>query len=175
MKNEAMLKKLLALSKYGVEGEKANAQKILDKLLKKYEIDLEDLSEEDERKHRDLWYENEYELRLLNQLYYAFYPDRESWNYVNKRYKKARHTMIFDLTDTELLEFEYAYEVLKNSWYKELDVFYSAFIQKNQLFPKPEDAKKLPGDDKKIDFSELMKMQSYANGIDTVSIRKAIE
>ncbi len=175
MNKEALLKKLLKLSEQGIGGEKENAEALLNKLLKKYEINIEDISEEEKPKQRDIWYENDYELRLLNQLYYAWFPKRDSWNYTNKRYKKARHTMILELTDAELIQFEYAYEILKENWYKEVDLFYHAFIQKNNIFPKEEDALDLPSDNKKVDMKDLIKMESYARGIDTVAIRQAIE
>lgn len=45
MNKEEMLKKLLVLSKQGVEGEKINAEKLLNKLLKRYNLTLEDIEE----------------------------------------------------------------------------------------------------------------------------------
>ena len=84
--------------------------------------------------------------------------------------------LFMEMTDAEYLEFSYLYEVYKTALWKEMDLFYSAFIQKNGLFP-PDSLK--DGDiqtcKEKMSHSELVRMSMMMNGIERTQVRKAIE
>lgn len=69
-----LMKKLMALAERGVGGEKEGAQKKLEQLMKKYKIEEADLTEE-KTEDFDFRYKNEFEKRLLRQLFYKIVPD----------------------------------------------------------------------------------------------------
>lgn len=177
MKNrEEVLKNLLELSKRGVGGEKVNAEALLNKLLTKYGMTLEDIETSDEIKNRDFYFDDYYESRILNQLYYSMYPDRNSYTYNYKRTKKNRHTLILELTDAEFIEFTYAYDVYKESWKKQLELFYIAFIQSNHMFPKePPKDMNIDTIQDKYSYEDQLRMSMMAEGIERAQVRMALE
>ena len=64
-----LMKKLQRLAERGVGGEKEGAQKRLQQLMKKYDIEESDLSDDKLEDHE--WkYHNDFELRLLKQTIY---------------------------------------------------------------------------------------------------------
>lgn len=64
-----LIKKLQRLAERGVGGEKEGAQKKLQQLMKKYDIEESDLSDDKLEDHE--WkYHNDFELRLLKQTIY---------------------------------------------------------------------------------------------------------
>ena len=64
-----LMKKLQRLAERGVGGEKEGAQKKLQQLMKKYNIEESDLSDDKLEDHE--WkYHNDFELRLLKQTIY---------------------------------------------------------------------------------------------------------
>ena len=65
---EEMLKKLLALSKQGVGGEKINAEALLNKLLKKHGLTIEDIDDEEEIKQWDVHFNTDFERKLIYQV-----------------------------------------------------------------------------------------------------------
>lgn len=176
MKNkEEVLKHLLALSKRGVGGEAVNAENLLYKLLDKYNMTIEDIETGEELKKRDFMFEDPWECKLLNQLYYSMYPGRPSYTYNYKRLKKNRHTIILELTDAEFIEFTYAYDVYKESWKHELDLFYHAFIQTNNLFPEdPPENDNVRDISQVYSMSDMMRMSMMSQGIETAQVRKGI-
>ena len=68
-KKVELMKKLQRLAERGVGGEKEGAQKKLQQLMKKYDIEESDLSDDKLEDHE--WkYHNDFELRLLKQTIY---------------------------------------------------------------------------------------------------------
>ena len=59
-KKKQLLNKLKALAERGVGGEKETAQRKLQELMEKYEIDENDLSDDKKRKNINLKYKNEF-------------------------------------------------------------------------------------------------------------------
>lgn len=175
MEREELLKKLLVLSKRGVNGEAKNAEMLLNKLLKKHGMTLEDINNVEQTKDYDFEFESKWEENLLNQLAYAMFPEKDVYVYTYKRKKYNRTHLMLKLTSAEFIEFDYAYNVYRESWNKELDLFYHAFIQKNKLFP-PENKKKknVKCIDDEYSKEELFKMSMFANGINKTSMRRAL-
>ena len=69
-----ILKKLKALADRGIGGEKENAELLLKKYMKKYNISEKELNK-DEEKEVYINLKNEIELRLASQILYAFFKD----------------------------------------------------------------------------------------------------
>ena len=63
------MKKLLELSKRGIDGEKENAEKLLTKMMKKYHISKEDLEKEDIKEFK-IVYKDSFDEKLCCQVYY---------------------------------------------------------------------------------------------------------
>ena len=65
-KKKQLLNKLKALAERGVGGEKETAQRKLQELMEKYEIDENDLSDDKKEKYQ-FKYKNEFEKKLIKQ------------------------------------------------------------------------------------------------------------
>lgn len=166
------MKHLLELSKRGVDGEKRNAEALLKKLMKKYNISEEDLTKEELKKH-DIRFRNKWEERLISQILYMINPNRDTYKYTNRKAK----IIIIELTDAEFIEWKYTYDVYKKAFEEELDVFTMAFIQKNNIFPKEEDIPENRKDIKRPtgdEYFKMLKAAQMANGIDYTNVRKAL-
>lgn len=166
-KLEERLKKLLNLSEKGIDGEKEAATKILNNLMKKYNITEAQLKS----KSVD-WYKfrvhNDWELKLLFQTVYMVLGYGNDYRYI----KKSKITYLFELTLEESIEVEYIYSIYKQDLKKEFDLFYQAFISKNNIFPA--NAPKA-SDDEPIDYKRAMKIQSFMSGIENSNIHKALK
>ena len=66
-KKKQLLNKLKALAERGVGGEKETAQRKLQELMEKYEIDENDLSDDKKEKYQ-FKYKNEFEKKLIKQI-----------------------------------------------------------------------------------------------------------
>lgn len=171
-----LLKKLAALSKRGIGGEATNAEDLLNKLLKKYNLTLEDITNDSSNKTpREFIYEDSFQKRLLDQMLYAYFPQRKTYFYTNQRLKKNRQITIIELTDEEYIEFAYAYDIYKESLKEELDMLYHAFICQNKLFPKENSENEDVTDISDIyNAEDLMKLEVFKSGIREINLKKAI-
>lgn len=172
-----LLEKLATLSKRGIGGEAVNAEEILNRLLKKYNLTLEDVTNNHSNKiPREFIFEDSFQKRLLDQMLYAYFPQRKTYFYTNQRLKKNRQITIIELTDEEYIEFAYAYDIYKESLKKELDMLYHAFICQNKLFPKETSKNESIIDISDIyNAEDLMKLEVFKSGIRKVNLKKAIK
>lgn len=168
------MKHLLELSKKGVGGEKENANKLLHKLMKKYNISEDDLEKEELHKH-DVRFKTRWQEQLIHQIVYMINPERNIYRYNGTKAKIA----ILELTDAEWIEYQYLYSIYKKSFEDELELFTSAFIQRNNIFPKevPEHIKEQQEkeSEKKMDYYKMLKVSQMAQGIDYTNVRKALK
>lgn len=134
-KVQAKLRKLLALAERGVGGEKANAQRMLQKLLSRHGLTLDDLNEE----RRDLrWFPapRKHDRKLALQIAGMVTNSTDVRSYSSKQ--RSRQVGV-KLTATEAVSFELYFDVLRKALVEHLDIAYNAFIQVNRLFPKTDD------------------------------------
>ena len=168
------MKHLLELSKGGVGGEKENANKLLNKLMKKYNITEEDLKKEEIKQH-DVKFKTKWEMQLIHQIMYMINPERNIYSYKNNKKK----VVILELTDAEWIEHQYLFSIYKKAFEDELELFTSAFIQRNNIFPKevPEHIKEQQEKEpkKEMDYYKMLKVSQMAMGIDYTSVRKALK
>lgn len=168
------MKHLLELSKRGAEGEKQNSEKLLKKLMKKYNISEEDLSKDDIKKH-EIRFRTKWQERLISQILFMINPNRNTYKYTNRKAKIS----IIELTDAEFIEWKYMYEVYCAAFEEELDVFTTAFIQKNNIFPKNEDIpenikEQQKREQSKDEYIKMLKVAQMASGIDHTTVRKGL-
>ena len=121
----------------GVGGEKENAQELLEKLMTKYNLTLEEI-EEDRQDFFLFKYANEEEELLLRQIVRqekgAGYP---AYTQKNKRMKTG-----FYLTKTEYVYLSAKYDFYLHEWRKHIALAMKAFIFANNLVINSENPNK---------------------------------
>ena len=144
-KHKDLLKKLRELSMRGVDGEKENAQKLFDKLSKKYGICEGELNDECINVHK-FKYHGEYEERLLVQVIVKVLnkvPD--FYSYTNNLTGRKKRTVLgAKCTEAQRIEINFLFDFYNELYKKEMEYFYSAFIQKHRIFRDIEDDEEIP-------------------------------
>ncbi len=171
MDKAELLKKVQVLANSGVAGERENAQKMLDKLMKKYNISEIELSTEKINQYEVNW-SNKNEKNLKIQIFYSIVGDIDDNKGFYRRYKNKNSYV--KCTSSEFLEFE-AKCAFYCHWLKlELDRYYRAFVQRNNLFPPAHLQKQ--NNNKTDELSEEdIKMLELASNIDKHNFVKQIE
>ena len=156
LKIENKLRKLLALAEGGVGGEKTNAQGILDKLLKKHNLTISDISDEAIDTY---WfkYKGKLERRLLNQVIGSVNKNADRW-----RSSEKREQIGADVTKHQMLKIGLKFNCYKKALNNEIDLLFSAFIHTNKIFPPSCESN---DDDDEIESTpeERMKWRKVAN------------
>lgn len=168
------LRKLLELTRQGVGGEKNNAQSVLDKLLKKHSITLEDLDPECAPvEPYEFSFKNEVERDLLHQVIYSVL--QVSSVFVRDQHANSKKVCI-KVTKAQKLEIDLAFEVYRIAFKKEQQRLFLAFIHKNRLCGPgldKDDAEKAPKPSllSKEDVEAIITMM---NAIKTTRVHKAL-
>ena len=166
-KNIELLKKLKALAEQGVGGERENAQKLLDRLMKKYGVDTADLSDDELSDHM-FKFKDRRERKILTQVMYKVATDRRSW--FLKWGKGSRSMVGITCTKAEALQIQIEYEFYKALWNEEADFFLEAFIQKHKIFDMR------PGHKvDEIDEESARRMRSMMNGMQNRALNPMLE
>ena len=166
-KNIELLKKLKALAERGIEGEQAAAKKILDRLMAKYGIAEEDLSD-DKLEDHDFRFHTPQEHKLLTQVMYKVAKDRERYHYA--RGKGCQTTEGITCTKAEALQIQIEYEFYLKLWQEDLELFLEAFIQKHEIFDMS------PGHGTQTIEDEVFdRMKSMMNGMQDRTLRPMLE
>lgn len=172
---ERLLKKLgalKALADRDVGGEKVNAEERLRYLMQKHNITEDDLEDAGVRLY---WirYKTEYERKLLFQLAYMYTGSGHAHGCIGKWSNRPRKEVGIDCTPAQYIEIESDFDFYRAALKEEMDIFYSAFVQKNNLFPPPELAGSTSSSDD-VDLVKLEKMQAMMSGIDRRTRHKAL-
>ena len=166
-----LLNKLKALAERGVGGEKIEAAKLLNKLLKKYNISEADLRSE-EVKEIELTFKNKEEETLLLQVCYKVFITEEACRDKIYRYrygKGSRNTKLIQCTPSEAAQIILFYDFYRDLWEKEKAKLFDAFIQKNRIFGKSTKDGGSNMSDKEI--AELLKRMSAFDEATPPSLR----
>lgn len=123
-----LAKKIKALADRGIGGEKANAIELLEKFLQRNNLTIEQI-EEVERSDR-LFKVKKNQIRILLQIMRKVMGSEISF-YQSARY---RNGLIAECTMLEYVEIQAMFEFYWKAYEKELDIFTSAFIYKNELY-----------------------------------------
>lgn len=172
---ERLLEKLAAvkaLADRGVDGEKAAAEQRLRYLMQKHGITEADLEDAGVRLY---WirYKTEYERKLLHQLSYKYTGPGHAHGCVGWYSNRPRKEVGIDCTPAQYIEIEADFEFYRAALEEEMGLFYTAFINKNDLFPPPELAVDID-DSGEIDLVRLEKLQAMMGGIERRSRNKAL-
>ena len=132
-KKKQLLNKLKALAERGVGGEKETAQRKLQELMEKYEIDENDLSDDKKEKYQ-FKYKNEFEKKLIKQIAYRTF--KKEWSermYTYSRGRGKRSIMLIECTKAEEIQLRIEYEFYKDLWKEEAEFLFNVFIQKHRI------------------------------------------
>ena len=121
------LRKIEALARSGKWGEQENAQNLLNALLKKYNLTLDDLTSEKTTVCKFSYQDKEEEL-LLVQVVLHITRNREL------RGRKGRGNWTIALTPTQAIDARECYAHYRKEWKKECKQFMEAFIHKNRIY-----------------------------------------
>jgi len=165
------IKRVQALARRGVDGERDSAAALLEKLMKQYGIAEADIAEE-RREMAWFRFKTTLEERLLDQIIYSVVGDRPVYDRKNRNTNRKYKLQGVECTAAERLEIELSFEFFNRAMQAELERFFSAFVNKNGIFPSPEKATqsaKLPSPE------ELAKLQAMMNGMDEHTRRAMLE
>lgn len=150
------MRKLLALAEQGEGGEKVNAKRMLEKMMEKYEITLDDLGVETKSIH--YWnYDSKHERQILFQTYCKVL-DTDSISY----YKGDRKCG-FELTPSQFVEMDLHYTILRRDLKKHIERAVSAFIQANRLFSNQ------PSEEREYTLAELEEIEAMLRMVDSIA------
>lgn len=177
MKNDEkkmeLLKKLKALAERGVGGEKEGAQKKMEQLMKKYGIEDIDLLEEKVEDY-DFRYHDEIEKKLIIQIFYKVVPDFETKMYIYRYGKGSRSMLGIACTKAQALQIQVEYEFYRELWKEEKELFFSAFLNKHNIFGEQKNG----SEEKELtekDLERLQRMQMMICGMQDKSLNPMVE
>ena len=171
MNKTDLLKKLKALAndERGNINERKLAEERLNELLIKYNIDPEDINTEN-LVRRDFYFREDWERKLLGQTLYMLFPEKDFW-----KNTKKRNWIWCEMTDAEYLEFETHYCAYKASYQHEQELFFTAFISKNKIFPPDEkvpENKRAP--ESKMSRGDRLRAAMMMDGIQSTTVRRLL-
>lgn len=166
------LKKLYALAMRGVDGEKEQAQTILEKLLKKYSMTLDEL-DDDIISDYELEYHGAEQETLLRQTIYKVTDDENCFGSMRYTYsgRKCRTKLYVTCTAAEKAEIEFLFAFYVRVWEKEREALLQAFIQKHSIFGNLKDGE----EGTELSPEELVKIYSLMGALSDETPLKAIE
>ncbi|MNM61333.1 hypothetical protein D3C81_726330 [compost metagenome] len=124
------LRKLQALAERGEGGEKANAARMLGKLLARHGLTVNDLADE-RREVRWFPASTTFEKRLACQILAKVCNTNDPPAYSSK---SRRRQIGVEVTPSEAIEFELHYDTLRKAMEEHFKDAFSAFVQANRLF-----------------------------------------
>ena len=127
-KQIALAKKLHALAESGIGGEKQNAKQMLDALMVKYNLTMEDI--EGEKISREEFRYKNGERKLLVQVIASVMGAK-----VQIFKERNRNLFYVECTKAEYANILASFEHYRNAYKRDLKIHFSAFIQKNEIFP----------------------------------------
>lgn len=177
-----LAKKLKKLAESGVGGEKDNAQQKLQLIMEKYGITLADI-DGDERKDYVAHFNKEIPYRFIRQVLASIIGNiSKSDSSISqfKRVRKRNHISyhIENIEPQYFTEFVIKVQTYWADYQKQMETFYSAYVQKNKLYTKPDENQ--DGDEERKPLTpeerlELYKMYSMMEGIERVQYQKRLQ
>ena len=156
------LKKLYALALRGVGGEKVQAQAILEKMLKKYAMTLDDLDEEVINEYQ-LEYHGKEQEKLLKQTIYKVTDDSRAFYHLQyiASGRRCKTTLGVKCTAAQKVEIEFLFDFYKRVWEKEREALLYAFIQKHSIFGNLKEGEKAA----ELTLEERAKLNALMRGL----------
>lgn len=121
-----LAKKIKALADRGVGGEKINAEQMLNALMQKHDISMEQLEEGATDWH-------EYKIKPTDRLFFMSVVVSVLRNKI-KNYKQYKLKFWIESTDAEYLEIEAKFDFFLKVYEKDICIFRRAWFIKNELY-----------------------------------------
>jgi hypothetical protein len=131
----------------------------------KHGISMDVLEENEEKKHTFIVEKDDY--KMWRQIVSSVLGDASISFFANNRRGKRAKTYFVLCAPDKAIEIQAKFDFYNNIWREELDVFYSAFVQKNKIYKKA--SEKDEYDDKELTPEEerrLWKMMNMMEGMD---------
>ena len=128
-KREDILRKLKALAERGVGGEAINAGELLKRMMEKYGITEDEISD-DCIERCEFRYSGVFGKDLMHQIIFMVCGEITMY-----QYRGNSKIVIADVTTVQRIEIEAAYTFYRKRLDEGLRKFYDAFVQKQYLFP----------------------------------------
>lgn len=150
--------KVHALAQHGIGGEAENAKAHLDRLLKKYGVTLDEISQPVE-KLRKFTFQTKYEKQLLGQIYCMIknVNNYQTWGYANNK-----KSLGLKMTDEEYIDFCEYLIYYKDLLRKETETLFHAFLGKHNLFSQIKNEGESEISDKEL--AAILAMMKSLNG-----------
>jgi hypothetical protein len=169
MISESLRQKLLkvqALARRGEGGEKQAAAKMLAKLMRKHGLTLDDIQGFKRTEH-EFRYQKKFEKQMIAHIAAKVMNE---WPEVY-RIKGRSRRMYIVCTNAEAMDIQAEFDRLKPIWKEELDLLFSAFVHKHDLFAESDEGK----GDNEIDPDYLRRLVNMMDGLqDAPSHYKAL-
>ena len=162
MNKKELLRKLRSLAEQGVGGEKLNAQKKLEEMLKKYNISDKELDEETvELYHFKV--RGERERLLIAQIMYKVCNRKDNIFTFRRDLtgRKLSSELGCECTASQRIEIELLFDFYKRLYNREEKFFFSTFIQKHRLFGELKDGE----EPESVTDEERLKMEFLMEGM----------
>lgn len=168
MKKEIeLLTKLKVLAERGIGGEKENAKVMLSKLMKKYNLTIEDIETETLNKYHFKLPKDNIKRKLFWQILATIRMDVLYYQSRDKRNKNIE----VKLTSAEYIEFNAKLELYMYHYDQDIKLFYLAFLQKNNIFAETSSDKEVTPEER----AEWRKASLMSAGLNKHSYLKRIE
>lgn len=161
------LQKLISLAERGEGGEKENAQRMLDNLLKKHGLSVSDIVGDKQSLQWFKYGKGLFELRLLSQIIYAVCGSRDKWKNTRRRY-----VIGVKCSEYERVQIELRFSVYREALKKEFEVIYDAFLHTNKIFPEKSGDE--DSDDKDIDWDYLDRVSGAMANMSAVPVIESL-
>ena len=148
------LKKIQELVQRGEAGEQQNASALMDRLLKEHGLILEDLTDIKQLNPVMFPYADYFERRILLQLY------GKVMNTDKVQFTNNDNQLLFLLTRFQEIQMKDLFRIYCKAWKEEAEIFFSAFVQKNEIFPNTP-----PEADSKEDFETLSRLVNLMRSV----------
>lgn len=154
--------KLRQMMEGGTDNEKANARKLYDILIKKYDISEKDLDKEIVTTHI-FKVKNEIEKELIKMIHSMVTNNTVCQKYIDKRRKNY---VIFECSDEDFEIMKMYFDIYNESLKKELEYFLLGFFCKNGIHGKLETSN---DEEASLSLEEKLKINNYMNGVDFIN------
>jgi len=175
-KHIELAKKLKQLADKGIGGEKINAEQMLNNLLKKHNLTLEDI-EDEVKQDFFLQFTDPYQWKLFSQITALIDPNIPKYGKFPQNVIKThrlRGNYMITCTVSQFIEIQAMHEFYFRLYISELDVFYTGFLHANKLLLPP-DADQKPEDLSDEELEKELRIRKLSQSIQSEQFRKQLE
>lgn len=164
---EARLQKLLALAERGVDGEKVTAQRMLQKLLNKHSLTIEDLLDDQVGDH-EFKFKSADERTLLTQTVFKVL------NKPTIRAGMIGKSLWVKCTQIQAVEISTHWEIYRREYKKQTRALLSAFIHTNQMYPDVTESDSAPVQMTPEQMEHIRATRNLMSSMNAVPIHRAL-